>query len=231
MVPESLRLGVCLAMLLGAAVLDLRSRRVGNRYWIPFVAVAAFLVVTDAAGMEGGVFLWRAGAAAITCGVVYAAWFFGTFGGADAKGLMVLAWLWPGLPDLDRGTITPAVDALVNATALMLLLPVAFLLINTLRGRVRLPAMLLGTSLPLATAQARHVWPMQRMEEGRLVWRYWQRPGEDLASTYHDLERAGVQAVWVTPKVPFMAVLPFGLLLHAVHGNILFGVVAGLSGA
>lgn len=229
-VPEGLRLGLALAMLLGAAVLDLRSRRVGNPYWVPFVLFAAVLLVSDAVERDARDFLWRAGAGLATCGFLYGAWYLGAFGGADAKGLMVLAWLWPARPDLEAGSVTPAVDALVNGTLLMLLLPVVLAVLNLLRGRARLPALFLGTPMAVARARRRHVWPMQRMGDAGLVWRYWQQPTEDLRDAYDALEAGGVREVWVTPKVPFMAVLPVGLLLHALFGNLVFHAMARLIG-
>lgn len=231
---EAVRLGLALAMLAGAALLDLRSRRVPNPYWVPFAAFAGLLwlgdlggvAAADGAGWAGGGprLLWEAGVALATCGLLYLFWWAGAFGGADAKGLMVLAWLLPGLPDLAAGTVTPTADAFVNATFLVLVYPLAFLAVNLARlaaGRQpRLPAAFLGVEMATDRAAARHVWPLQAVDDaGRLRWVLFHRPGQPLDETYARLRAAGVERVWVTPKVPFIVPLLAGLLLAKWIGN------------
>lgn len=155
----ALRFFVVLLMLAGASWSDLRTRRVRNQYWLPFLAIAAALWLSDPGDRP---LLRAAGAAAMTL-LAYLLWRVGTFGGADAKGLMVFSWVWPGLPDLLASRTVPVLDTLVNATLIALALPLLFLLINTIRGDFAFPALLLGTRMPLARAQTRHVWPMQRL--------------------------------------------------------------------
>lgn len=219
--PEALRLGLALVMLLVASVSDLRTRRVANHYWLPFVAFAAILWLGDLGAGVDRALLLRALWALGTCAVLYAMWWLGTFGGADAKGLMVLAWLWPGLPDLLGRTLTPTIDTLVNGSFLAVVLPFLFLAWNLAHGRFAGLATFLGVEMDVARAQARHVWPMRRIDhQGRLAWRFWGRPGEDLEQVYEDLRRHGVDRVWVTPKLPFMLNLAAGAVLAASMGNV-----------
>ncbi len=222
------------AMLLGAVVYDLRQRRVPNPWWLPFAWLAAVLAVGDLAWHEGDWTLLavRYGMAAGLAGFVYLMWRFHLFGGADAKGLMVLAVLAPWPPER-ADALQPALDALANGALFMLLVPVGFLLANLGRGRATLPAALLGTPRPLDAARRAFVWPMQVVDPaapGGLRWRFWQRIGGDLASEYHALERAGVAQVWVTPKVPFLVPVAAGWAVAWWQGNLLLGLAGRLLG-
>ncbi len=207
-------------MLVGASVLDLRSRRVSNLYWYPFLAFAAVLLVADIAVD------WRHGLRGLAmalglCALFYAMWWFGLlFGGADAKGLMVLALLWPGYERVPLAGLLPAADVLVNGALATLLVPLVLLATNVLRGRWAGVATVLAVPRPLEVAKQQHVWPLQRAAEGQVRWRYWQGREEDQELVYRDLERAGIDPVWVTPKVPFMVPLAVGLVLAAVVGNV-----------
>jgi archaeal preflagellin peptidase FlaK len=211
------------AMLAGAIPADLRSRRVPNSWWLPFVAMAAVLAVGDVLDPARD---WlrlglRYGAAAAVAGLMYLFWRMRLFGGADAKALMVLAFLAPW-PSPSPTSIQPALDAVANGSLLMLGLPVVALVLNLARGQVAFPAMLLGRPVPLERARAAHVWPMQRVsQDGAIVWRFWQRAGlESLDDEYDALERAGVRTVWVTAKVPFLVPLAAGLALSWWWGNL-----------
>lgn len=213
------------AMLAGAVPSDVRVRRVPNAWWLPFVALAAFLVAGDLLDPARD---WRLlaiayGGAAAIAAMMYALWRLHLFGGADAKALMVLAFLapWPN-PDAPA-SIQPALDALANGSLLMLGVPLASLLLNLLRGDLALPAMLLGWRQPLARARAAHVWPLQRVRgDGTVGWVFWRRASLDsLDAEYDALEAAGVRKVWVTAKVPFLVPLALGLAVAWFRGNLL----------
>lgn len=211
------------AMLAGAVPSDLRTRRVPNSWWLPFVAVAAVLALGDLLDPRRD---WMAlglryGAAAVVAGLMYAFWRLRLFGGADAKALMVLAFLVPW-PSPSPTSIQPALDAVANGSLLMLGLPVLTAALNLARGQVALPAMLLGWTVPLERARAAHVWPMQRvLPDGSVGWRFWQRAGLDsLDAEYDALAKAGVERVWVTAKVPFLVPLAIGLGLAWPWGNL-----------
>jgi len=221
---DAVRLGIAALMFLGAILSDLRTRRVPNRYWVPFLAAGLVLALRDLGhgGLPWSGVAWAAG----TCAFLYALWWLGLFGGADAKGLMVLAVLWPAAPDLYAARTTPTVDALMDGTLLMLALPVAFFVWNAAHRDVAFPAMLLGVRTDLRRAWDRHVWPLQQVRDGRVVWRFRHRPGQ--GADHAALHRAGLDRVWVTPKIPFMLPLGVGLLLAAWKGNLILALMAAL---
>lgn len=199
-------------MLVGASLLDLRSRRVANLYWVPFLAFAAVL---DAADLARSAWVGLAVGAAL-CGVFYLLWRLRLFGGADAKGLMVLALL---LPPTAGATPIPTVlgGLLLGSLLAGVGLPIALLAWNLLHGRPTLPAALVGLPMDLEAARRAHVWPMQEpdpaapTDAGRLRWRYLRHVGSDAAARLDALAAAGVRRPWVTPKVPFMVPLAVGV--------------------
>ncbi len=225
---DPVRLGIALAMLAGATLSDLRTRRVANVYWWPWLAAALVLLAGDLlsdprAALPG--LAWAVG----TVALLYGLWYLHLFGGADAKGLMVLALLWPAAPDLLAGHTTPTLDGLVNASVLVAVLPALLLAWNLVRGDLGGP-MFVAVRMDLEHARARHVWPMERVVDGRVRVRVWQRIGEPLDDAYRHLEEAGVQRVWATPKIPFMLALLPGVLLADRVGNLLLLGMARLLG-
>lgn len=221
-----------LVMLAGAIPSDLRTRRVPNTWWLPFAAAALVLTLGDLLDTAR---VWFSlalgyGVATALCGGMYLLWRFRLFGGADAKALMVLAFLAPWPSPESPHAIAPALDALANGSLLMLAMPLATLLGNALRGRFALPAMLLGRPVPLAQARAAHVWPMQAAgPDGAVRWRFWQKAGLDsLDAEYAALERAGLREVWVTAKVPFLVPLALGFAVSWWWGNLPAALAARL---
>lgn len=156
-------------------------------------------------------------------------------GGADAKALIALSLVFPiypeleGLPLLELNdptalTILPfPVLVLFNGAILTLLVPVGMLLVNLVRRDFRFPLMLFGTRMTIEEARKKHVWPMERVIDGRVKTVLFPRPDDE--ADWDALQGAGVDRPWVTPKVPFLIPLtlavPFSLLL----GNLLLYVM------
>jgi len=156
-------------------------------------------------------------------------------GGADAKALISLAVLFPvypligGLPSIhgqsELATIAfPfAFTILVNAAVIVaLVMPVGFLLVNAASREVRFPNALLGRKMDVDSARGRHVWLMERIEDGTHVFYTRPRRDEDLGKELDKLKEAGVRRVWVTPKIPFIVPMLASVVVSAVIGNFLF---------
>jgi archaeal preflagellin peptidase FlaK len=222
------------AMLAGAIPSDLRTRRVANTWWLPFLAAAVILVAGDL--LDGSLrptdLAFAYVPAVLLSLLLYGFWRLRLFGGADAKALMVLAFLCPWASPGPEAALVPALDALANGALLVLVLPLANLLLNLAQGHLRFPAAILGRQVPLQAARARHVWPMQAVVDGNVQWRYWQRAGlADQDTEYDALQRAGLQNVWVTAKVPFLVPLAAGLALSWWCGNVPALLAARLVGS
>ncbi|MFQ3294179.1 MAG: preflagellin peptidase FlaK [Halobacteriales archaeon] len=154
---DLLRLFVAVPIFVWAAYRDVKIRRVPNAAWVPLAVLAVILLVADGwmAWQEGGFVRthYAFQVAVSTCLVVpiaYVFWYFGAFGGADAKGLMAIALLFPTFPDLlTTGAFglpyhippvrTPvgvfSFTVLTNAVLVGILYPAAVAGRNLVRGR------------------------------------------------------------------------------------------------
>ena len=88
-----------------AAWRDVRTRRLPNQLWYPLLVVGVLTLVVDASGHlpmttpADRLFFVRVGVSVlILVPLAYGLWWFGGFGGADAKALMTLAVLFPTYP-------------------------------------------------------------------------------------------------------------------------------------
>ncbi|MHC3436767.1 A24 family peptidase [Natrialbaceae archaeon A-gly3] len=171
-IPDLLRL-VAVPVFAWAAIRDVRTRRISSTVWVPLSLVGLVTLVWD------GWVAWTAGGnawtfdfllpAAISLGFVvpiaYLFWWFGGFGGADAKALMVLALLFPTFPSyavagLEFPATTTPVGAfsftiLTNAVIVGLAIPVALAIRNAAAGRVA-PVMFVGWPVDLEDVPTTH---------------------------------------------------------------------------
>ena len=158
--PDLLRL-VAVPVFAWTAVSDIKTRRVSSAVWIPLSLLGTALLVWD------GWLAWTAGGnawtyeflipTAISVGLVvpiaYLFWWFGGFGGADAKALLVLAVLFPTFPEYALGSRTFPLETtpigtfsftiLTNAVLVGIALPLLLAVRNALAGRIA-PVMFVG---------------------------------------------------------------------------------------
>ncbi|WP_436346390.1 A24 family peptidase C-terminal domain-containing protein [Natronorubrum sp. FCH18a] len=151
--PDLLRL-VAVPVFAWVAIRDIKTRRVSSTVWIPLALLGAVLLVWD------GWIAWNADGyawthefllpAAVSIGFVvpiaYLFWWFGGFGGADAKALLVLALLFPTFPQYAVGswtfplTTTPietfSFTILTNAVVIGVAIPIVLAVRNAAAGRV-----------------------------------------------------------------------------------------------
>ncbi|OPX60983.1 MAG: Preflagellin peptidase [Methanomassiliicoccales archaeon PtaB.Bin134] len=152
-------------------------------------------------------------------------------GGADAKALIALSLVFPlypslpGLPLLSLNdpaalTVLPfPVLVLFNGAILTLLVPLGMLILNLGRRDLRFPLMLFGVRMDLEEARGKQVWPMERVDDGRLRTSLF--PRSDDETDWEGLRAAGVLRPWVTPKVPFLIPLTLALPFSLLAGNLL----------
>ncbi|RQG97398.1 A24 family peptidase [Natrarchaeobius oligotrophus] len=162
-VPDLLRL-VAVPVFAWIAIRDIKTRRVSSGVWIPLALLGAALLVWDAwVARSAGPLAWQEFLlpTAISLGFVvpiaYLFWWFGGFGGADAKALMVLALFFPAFPQYVVGswtvplTTTPigsfSFTILTNAVLVGVAIPVVLAVRNAAAGRVA-PVMFVGWPVP-----------------------------------------------------------------------------------
>lgn len=150
-------------------------------------------------------------------------------GGADAKALIALSLVFPVYPELaglpvmelnDPAALTMLpfpVLVLFNGAILTLLVPVGMLLLNIVRRDIRFPLMLFGTRMTIEDAKKKHVWPMERVADGKVRTVLFPRPDDEI--DWDALQAAGVDRPWVTPKVPFLVPLTLAVPFSLLMGN------------
>ena len=170
--PDLLRL-VAVPVFAWVAVRDIKTRRVSSGVWIPLALLGALLL-----GWEGWL-AWTAAPtvwtrefllpAAVSLGFVvpiaYLFWWFGGFGGADAKALLVLALLFPTYPTYTVGswtfpaTTTPvgtlSFTILTNAVIVAVVVPIVLAVRNAVAGRIA-PVMFVGWPVSRDQLPERH---------------------------------------------------------------------------
>lgn len=154
-------------------------------------------------------------------------------GGADAKALIALSVLFPVRPVIDPLPLifdsSAAVDTwlpfsfivLFNASVLVVLVPIAMLVKNSISGDFKLPYALVGYMTEAKNLKGKHVWLMEHMTAQGHVMRTRPRRSENLEEEAKQLIDAGHARVWVTPKIPFILPLLASIVFTAVVGNLL----------
>ncbi len=160
-------------------------------------------------------------------------------GGADAKALMALSIVFPVYPviagfpligahgDMLQTIVPFTFSVLVNAAILVVFAPLVFLAVNLYRRDLRFPQMLLGVRMEGSEATGKHVWLMERIEEGKHVLYTRPKMEEDLPKEITLLGSYGHSRIWVTPKIPFIVPISISVILTTFIGNpffLLFGL-------
>lgn len=136
-----------------AAIRDVKTRRLPSSIWPPLVAVGVVALLMDAVRyapfetLGGRLFVFQVAVSLLfVAPLAYAFWWFGGFGGADAKALMTLAVVVPTVPHYTIGSaVYPIVEGaigvfsftiLTNTVLLAAVIPLSIAAGNVARGRL-----------------------------------------------------------------------------------------------
>ncbi len=167
-------------------------------------------------------------------------------GGADTKALIALTLLVPLYPDVSPFPLVQAPPAvtdamraffpfslvvLVDAAVLVLVVPLAYLVVNVARREFEWPVGLLGTRVPI-DAIPPHAWVMERVgPKGERYAVLFPSRKADESQIVAKLRAVGATKVWVERKIPFIVLLFVGYVLAFFVGNLILGfLVAVLPG-
>ncbi len=151
------------------------------------------------------------------------------FGGADAKAIMALSLLVPFWPSLQNFPLWQSIMPFPwvifsNSVLLFLLIPPSLFISNIVKRNLEFPYCLLGYKTNIKKAKEKHVWPLERIINGKRKFVY-MPIDEDSKKQIRELEKAGKIEIWVTPKIPFMIPLLISFILSFILGDILFHIV------
>ena len=229
---DLIKLFICLLFLLYSCRCDLKTRTVPNELWGVVFVAALPLVIADALAQGRRYLLSMAVSVVAIYIFVYILFRLGAFGGADAKALIAISFIFPAFPDitvfgygLPLSGAPPlnifAFSTLANAVLLTIVVPLGILAYN-------LWYLFVGYTCRIADLKGRHARLIENFEcEGGKVRKKFTRRGVDIddpvLKRLEQLASRGLigKRVWVTPGLPFMVPITAGFVAAVVHGDII----------
>lgn len=222
---DTIKIGICIPFLLYSCYSDLRTRRVSDKVWI-FLCLGGTFFITHEAFLYGFPFLLKLGfSVGFIYLLTYILWRIRAFGGADAKCLIVLSFIFPfypgvrdwnfpifGIPKHDLFSFS----VFGNAVLLTLSLPFFLLLYNLSKNRRIEKYSFIGYRLKTSRIEKGKVKLLQKIEgEKRKLGgiEIDQRIFEKLMS---------YEEVWVTPKIPFIIPITIGFFCAFFLGDFIY---------
>ncbi|MEA1894566.1 MAG: A24 family peptidase C-terminal domain-containing protein [Euryarchaeota archaeon] len=241
---DLIKLFICLIFLLYSCRYDLKTRTVPNELWGVVFVAALPLVIADALA-QGSRYLLHTAVSVVGIYVfVYILFRLGAFGGADAKALITLSFIFPAFPDIIVfGYGLPLSDAppldifafstLANAVLLTIVVPLGILAYNlctlSVREIMEKPwYLIVGYKCRIADLKGRHVRLIEDFEcDGGVVKKRFTRGGVEINNiVLKRLEKFASRGligkrVWVTPGLPFMIPITVGFVAAVVYGDLI----------
>lgn len=221
-------------MLIFTSYLDLRKREVEDKVWIIFGAIGLLIEAYESLIGSTGILtlIISVGLAAV---VGFGVFYFGLYGGADAKALVVLAILVPDFqPHVGIYPITPLI-VLTNGVLLSMSLPICLLVLNASRllRRQRIFEGFQGESLPRKLLACF----LGYKSNGKPKDFQFSMENKQLTSQIHSGQRRfdfgfmkdefeSEPGTWVTPGLPLLVFFTLGFFVLLFYGDLVIGLVA-----
>ncbi len=224
---------------------DIKTRRVSNNVWIVMLAGSVFFIVMDFLS-EGIEYLKILILSVVFIFIfVYILFQIGTFGGADAKSLIMMSIILPSYPKIQVLNYNfplnpPLIDIFAlgifgNAVLLTIVVPLGLGIYNIIRLGAKIDKPLyifIGYKSKIADLANKHIKLIQDHEEsnGRIKSRF-RRGGvevnEKTINNLQNLYKKGLigESVWVTPSLPFMIPITVGFFVAIFYGDLIFELV------
>ncbi len=239
---DILKILFCTPFLIYSCYSDIKTRRVTNKLWLIMLAGGSFLVLND---------IYRIGftyiprlliSAGLIFVFVYIIFQLGTFGGADAKSLIVLSIILPAYPKFNLLGINfplnkPLIDLFAfgifgNAVLLTIIVPFGLAIYNLAKMGLHIdkPAYIfIGYKTKIKELAGRHIKLIENFEEIEgTVKQHFKRGGVEIndkvISELQALSEKGLikEEVWVTPGLPFMISITLGFFVAVLYGDLIF---------
>ncbi len=242
---DILKILFCIPFLLYSCYSDIKTRRVTNKLWSIMLAGSVFFILYDIS-KEGITYLLHL---FISVGLIFAFVYilfqFGTFGGADAKSLIVLSTILPMYPMFEVfGYIFPlnmpltylknffALSILLNSVVLAMSVPIGLAVYNIMKIGLRIDNPLyifIGYKTKISKLLSKqHIKMLQDFEEVDGIIKFHFKHGgvEINENTIHELNSLSKRGlikdeIWVTPGLPFMVPITAGFFMAALYGDLI----------
>jgi preflagellin peptidase FlaK len=239
-----LKYAVVGGFLIYACTLDLRERRVPNRFWklmllsaLPIVFIELLILHPDLYALFFALIKFI-----LMFGLAIGLYYAGAYGGADAKALIVLSLIFPfypsikfqllSLPILNSGFGVFAFSTLSNsviaAPGLVIILFIRNLLKEGLKGlKGNLFYYFIGYRVDAMNFPKFHNLLEYVDSKGKVVrLRRGVEPDEEILYRLKKAyEKGKIKKIWVTPGLPFLVFITAGYLISIFLGNLLFEIV------
>ena len=259
---DLLKLLVCMSFLLYSCRTDLQTRTVPNELWGVVFVVALPLVIADTLARGMGYIICTIATVTgiyilmiILCEQIPLLLRLNPLGGADAKALIAIAFIFPVFPDIEVfGYAFPIIGApplnifalstFANAVLLPIVVPLSIFLYNLCMLSVREISgkpwhyIFHGCKCRISDLKNKHVRLVEDhvCENGVVVARFRMGGVAVDNSALRQLEQFASEGliedrVWVTPELPFMIPITAGFIIAVVFGDLIFyGVTAFVLG-
>ncbi|MEM0160402.1 MAG: A24 family peptidase C-terminal domain-containing protein [Thermoplasmata archaeon] len=154
-------------------------------------------------------------------------------GKADAKALMSIAILVPyypalftiySLPSINRNiaqvTFPFAIEVLMNAAVTAVLYVLYLFFFNVSKRDIGFPEMFLGYKLKIGDFKKKHVWLLERIDDGGT---HYLSLTPDESAENSELEKfrvRNIEKVWVQPQIPFVVFMLIGFILAFLFDDL-----------
>ncbi len=238
---DILKILFCIPFLLYSCYSDIKTRRVTNKLWLAMLAGSVFFVLYEFLTIGVNYLMQLFFSAGLIFVLVYILFHLGTFGGADAKSLIVISIILPSYPafsgfGFDFPLNKPLLDLfsfgiLGNAVLLTVVVPLGLAVYNISRMGLHIDNPLyifIGYKSSIPDLANKHIKLIQSIKEenGHVKFQF-RRGGiginEEVISDLKALLKKGLikDEVWVTPGLPFMIPITLGFFVAVFYGDIM----------
>jgi archaeal preflagellin peptidase FlaK len=223
-----LNLSVAAVMLLYTSYLDMKKREVEDKVWLIFGAIGIIFQMYEV--FNGETAIVQLGISVALASVIgMGLYFFGFYGGADGKALIVVGVLVPVFaPKIGLYSIAPLI-VLTNGVLISILLPFALLFFNAYR-LLRKEPIFQGFSEPWyrkavacflgyrASGKPREFqFSMEKSQESSEPKKF------QFSMMQDDFETK--ENTWVTPGIPLLVFFTAGYFAMLLYGDLVISIV------
>ncbi len=243
---DILKILFCIPFLLYSCYSDIKTRHVTNKLWLIMLAGSIFFVLYDILSNGLTYLLHLLISAGLIFAFVYILFQLGTFGGADAKSLIVLSIILPAYPTVYISDYVfplhkPLIDLFAfsifgNAVLLTIIVPIGLAAYNIIKiiklgSHIDNPIYIfIGYKIKISElASKRYIKMIQELEkvDGEVKFHFKRGGTEINDKTITELKNLSIKGlikddVWVTPGLPFMIPITTGFFAAVLYGDLIF---------